>query len=144
MSKDRGVYLMCLYDCIQRVRQYTHAGKEEYFSDTKTQDAVMRNIEIIGQAVKDFGIEELTTRVPEIPWKSIAGMRDLLAHRYLGVDIELTWEVVEHHLIPLQNAVERVADALAIHPEQRFQIQAKVSAKRQSPSAAGHLQSTLG
>ncbi len=79
MSHDRGVYLVCIYDCIQRIRRFTSEGREYYFEDIKTQDAVMRNIEIIGQAVKDFGTQDLAARVPNVPWKSIAGMRDMLA-----------------------------------------------------------------
>ena len=114
MTKDRGVYLVCIYDCIQRIRGYTVGGADEYFADTKTQDAVMRNIEIIGQAVKDFGTDDLRMRSPSIPWKEIAGMRDMLAHRYLGVDVELTWEVVERDLAPLQAEIERLATEMRV------------------------------
>ena len=74
----------------------------------------MRNIEVLGQAVKDFGVDELAVRDATIPWKQIAGMRDMLAHRYLGVDIEVTWEVVESHLGPLDDAVARVAANLGM------------------------------
>lgn len=81
MTKDKGAYLAVIHDCI---RDYTQDGKAAYFADTRTQDAVMRNIEIIGQAIKDFGIEELAIRNASIPWKQVAGMRDMLAHRYLG------------------------------------------------------------
>lgn len=114
MSKDRGVYLVCIHECIQRIRRYTAGGSAEYFGDTRTQDAVMRNIEIIGQAVKDFGTDDLLAREPGIPWRSIAGMRDMLAHRYLGVDVELTWEVVERDLAPLQTAIEHIAADLGV------------------------------
>ena len=114
MSKDRGVYLAAVHDCIRRIRSYTEDGKEAYFADTRTQDAVMRNIEVLGQAVKDFGIDELVSRNSTIPWRQIAGMRNMLAHRYLGVDIEMTWEVVEHHIAPLQTAVEEVAEQLGV------------------------------
>lgn len=114
MSKDKGVYLACIHDCIRRVYEYTAGGKDQYFADTKTQDAVMRNIEIIGQAVKDFGADELLAMDPSIHWRSIAGMRNMLAHRYLGVDIELTWEVVERDLEPLRVAIERIAESLGI------------------------------
>jgi len=75
----------------------------------------MRNIEIIGQAVKDFGTEELATRNASIPWKQVAGMRDMLAHRYLGVDIEMTWEVVERGLEPVNATIEKIAAELGLH-----------------------------
>lgn len=62
MTKDKGAYLAVIHDCIHRIRTCTRDGKPAYFADTKTQDAVMRNIEIIGQAVKDFGIAESDAR----------------------------------------------------------------------------------
>lgn len=114
MTKDNRVYLTVIHDCICRIRCYTRQGKAAYFADTQVQDAVMRNIEIIGQAVKDFGTEELTAREPSLPWKQIAGMRDLLAHRYLGVDIEMTWEVVDRDLVPVENAIGRIATELGL------------------------------
>ena len=115
MSKTRGVYLVCIDECIARIREYTVAGFESYLTDTKTQDAVIRNIEIIGQAVKDFGVDDLGAHEPNIPWKSVAGMRDMLAHRYLGVDIELAWQVIAKDLGPLQAAIERIAVQLGVH-----------------------------
>ena len=58
-------------------------------SDRKTQDAVIRNLEIAGQIVRDLGSEALATQRPEIPWARIAGARNILAHQYLGVDLAL-------------------------------------------------------
>jgi uncharacterized protein with HEPN domain len=69
VTKDRGVYLACIADCIHRIRAYTEGGKDRYLSDLKTQDAVIRNIEVIGQAVKDFGVPELESRESAVPWK---------------------------------------------------------------------------
>ncbi|MFT4246471.1 MAG: DUF86 domain-containing protein [Pseudomonas sp.] len=114
MTKNKGTYLAAIHDCIRRIRDYTKDGRDAYFADTKTQDAVMRNIEIIGQAVKDFGVVELSTRATSIPWKQIAGMRDMLAHRYLGVDVEMTWEVVERDLDPVNVAIEGIAGELGV------------------------------
>ena len=114
MSKDSGVYLAAIHDCIRRIRLYTEDGKDAYFADTRTQDAVMRNIYVLGQAIKDFGIDELAARDPSIPWQQVAGMRNMLAHRYLGVDIDVTWDVVENHLEPLRVAIEGVARQLGV------------------------------
>ena len=114
MTKDKGAYLAVIHDGIRRIRDYTRDGRQAYFADTKTQDAVMRNIEIIGQAVKDFGVDELAARDASIPWKQVAGMRDMLAHRYLGIDIEMTWEVVERDLAPINATIEEIAAGLGI------------------------------
>lgn len=71
--------------------------------DRKTQDAAIRNLEIIGQALKDFGVEQLLTVQPDIPWREIAGMRNVLAHEYLAVDTVMVWETVQINLESLSN-----------------------------------------
>lgn len=79
-------------------------------ADPRTQDAVIRNLEIIGQAVKDFGTQNLNHLEPGVPWHQIAGLRNVLAHQHLGVDIALVWRVVEDHLPALRSAVEHALD----------------------------------
>lgn len=83
----------------------TSEGSKAFFSDRKTQDAVIRNLEIIGQVVRDLGPETLAARRPEISWIRIAGARNILAHQYLGVDLSLIWNIVEHDLTALEAAV---------------------------------------
>lgn len=73
----------------------TKAGN--FFKDRKTQDAVIRNLEVIGQAVKDIGVDDLSKSCPDVPWAQVAGARNVLAHHYLGVDIQLVWNIVEIH-----------------------------------------------
>jgi uncharacterized protein with HEPN domain len=87
---------------------YTVDGSEAFFSDGKTHDAVIRNIEIIGQAVK--GISDGTrTLEPAVPWRQIAGMRDKLIHEYFGVDLALVWDVVERELPTLRPQLEKLS-----------------------------------
>ncbi len=86
MTKDRSVYIRHIFDCIGRIKEYISDGKEAFFRDRKTQDAVIPNLEVIGQVV--LGSETLS-RQSDIPWKRIAGTRDILAHQYLGVDMKL-------------------------------------------------------
>ena len=71
------------------------------------QDAVIRKLEIVGEAVKRIS-ETTRARRPEIPWKQIAGMRDRLTHHYVGVDLGLVWRVVERDLQPLNIAVDEL------------------------------------
>ncbi|MFK5912886.1 MAG: DUF86 domain-containing protein [Woeseiaceae bacterium] len=112
MSKDRSVYIKHIYDCICRIEEYTSAGREEFFSDHKTQDAVIRNLEVIGQAIKDFGVEDLIVNFKDIPWNEISGMRNILAHQYLGVSIKTTWAVIEKDLQPLKVAIKDILKLL--------------------------------
>lgn len=85
MTRDPLVYLCHMQLCIERIALYTEEGRDAFFADAKTQDAVIRNLEIIGQAARDLGVERLAAAQPALPWSSIAGLRNVLAHQYLGV-----------------------------------------------------------
>jgi uncharacterized protein with HEPN domain len=107
--KDQRVYLLHAIDAIDSILAYTADGSDEFFKDAKTQDAVIRNVEIIGQAVK--GVDQSTRALdPAIPWRQIAGMRDKLIHDYFGVDLSLVWDVVERELPVLRPRLVALAD----------------------------------
>lgn len=106
--KDKSLYILHALDCIERIEKYTIEGVSAFLEDDKTQDAVIRNIEIIGQCIKDYGVQNLVGIYPDVPWKQISNMRNILAHEYLGVDLNLIWEVVEKHLIPLKNILNQL------------------------------------
>jgi uncharacterized protein with HEPN domain len=109
--KDERVYLLHAIEAIDAILSYTVDGREVFLSDSKTQDAVIRNIEIIGQAVK--GISDTTrTLEPMVPWRQIAGMRDKLVHEYFGVDLALVWDVVERELPALRPQLEKLSQIL--------------------------------
>lgn len=103
--KDRRVFLQHLAECLTRIREYTVEGGDAFQSDHKTQDAVIRNLEIIGQIVWDLDPETLAAQRPEVPWARIAGARNILAHQYLGVDLALVWNIVDRDLDALEAAV---------------------------------------
>ena len=104
MKNDDHNYLRHIQDFIARILDYTKGGKTAFFASPQIQDAVVRNIEIIGEAVKNLS-PELKAKRPEIPWRLIGRMRDKLIHHYFGLDLNLVWEVVELHIPPLQLAV---------------------------------------
>ena len=87
MKGDR-VYLEHIRDAIAGLQQYAGAGRDAFMSERMSQDAVIRKLEIIGEAVKKLSVAA-RDRQPEIPWKAIAGMRDRLTHDYFGVDLEV-------------------------------------------------------
>lgn len=97
MKKDFRVYLAHILERIDRIAAYTTRGRDAFFADSLIQDGVIRNLEVIGEAAKripdDFRIQH-----PSIPWRSLAGMRDVLIHQYEGVSLPEIWEVVERHL----------------------------------------------
>jgi uncharacterized protein with HEPN domain len=109
--KDERVYLLHAIDSIDAIQSYTVDGRDAFFADPKTQDAVIRNVEVIGQAVK--GISEQTRLLePAVPWRQIAGMRDKLIHEYFGVDLNLVWDVVERELPVLRPRLEELSQRL--------------------------------
>jgi uncharacterized protein with HEPN domain len=108
-KRSERLYLSDILDAIDKTLDYTRAGKEAFLVDSRTQDAVLRNIEIIGEAVR--GITDETRGLhPEIPWKEMAGMRDRIIHDYFRVDVEVVWDVVSQDLPPLR---EQIASLIA-------------------------------
>lgn len=103
---DRA-YLLHMRDAVHRCQEYAAGGREAFRTSSLVQDAVIRNLEILGEATKRLSVET-TAREPSIPWENIAGMRDVLIHDYFGVDVDLVWDVVEHRLPDLLRALERL------------------------------------
>ena len=81
----------------------------EFLNDKKTVRATIRSLEVIGEAVKKLP-KEITDNYPEIPWRSIAGMRDILIHEYFGVNMNLVWNTIQKELLPLRTAVQKIID----------------------------------
>lgn len=105
--KDRSIFIVAALESIELIQFYTQGyDLAGFLADRKTQDAVIRNLEIIGQALKDFGIAELSALNPIMPWQQIAGMRNVLAHEYLGVDAVMVWETIQTKLEGLRLALE--------------------------------------
>ncbi len=109
--KDNRVYLLHIRDAIQRVLSYISGGKKAFLSDPKTQDAVVRNLEVIGEAVKNLS-DGFKAGHKNIPWRRIAGMRDKMIHEYFGVDLELVWDVAARELPNLKREIEGLLERL--------------------------------
>ena len=112
MNKDLTVYLLHIRDSISAIREYTMDGRDYFMSDRKTRDAVIRHFEIIGEATKSLP-DEFRSKYPDIPWKSIAGLRDVLIHQYFGVDAAMVWATIENQLPALERVVGAETAALS-------------------------------
>jgi uncharacterized protein with HEPN domain len=87
MQKSNLYYLLHIKDCILKIEEYTDTlNQQNFLKNSLVQDAVIRNFEIIGEATKQLS-KEFRLKYPDIPWKSMAGLRDKLIHDYIGVDL---------------------------------------------------------
>ena len=103
MSKRTDAELLIdIQESIRRVEVYTKAlSYDQFLRDTKVQDAVVRNLEIIGEAVKNLS-PDFRKRYKDIDWKNIAGFRDRIIHHYFGVNWDIVWDVVRHKVPELK------------------------------------------
>lgn len=106
MNKDR-LYLESIRDCLDRIAEYTAKGEEVFMTSRLIQDGVIRNLEVIGEATKNLS-SDLRDANPAIPWRQIAGMRDVLIHDYLQVNLARVWRTVAMDLPPLRAVVSQL------------------------------------
>jgi len=104
MKKDARVYLAQILERIDRISRFTASGRDAFFADPMVQDAVIRNLEVIGEAAKRIPDDYRQTH-PSLPWRSLAALRDVLIHQYEGVSLPEVWQVVEAHLPPVRSSI---------------------------------------
>jgi uncharacterized protein with HEPN domain len=106
-ERDERLYLTDIRDSVEKILRYTSGGREEFFADPMRQDAVVRNLEVMGEAVRKVS-DETREAHPEIPWRQMAATRDRVIHGYFTVDLEIVWEIVETELPRLRETLKGV------------------------------------
>ncbi|MDY0385814.1 MAG: DUF86 domain-containing protein [Methanolobus sp.] len=110
--KDPEVFLMHIMDSIEKIEDFTNdKTKEDFLEDIQLQDATIRRIEIIGEASKNIP-DEFKTQYPAVPWSEMARTRDKLIHGYFGVDLQLTWDIIQHDLPELKEKIHQIFEYL--------------------------------
>lgn len=120
MTDRDALFLQHILAAVADIEEFSVAGRAEFLQDRKTQSAVIRQIEVVGEAVKNLSAE-LTGAAPGVPWRAIAGSRDRLIHAYFKVDLEMVWAMVEHDLPWLRAQVQQLLAQAAMpagkHPQ---------------------------
>ncbi len=109
--KDDAVYLQHLKECIARIEEYTRGGHSAFLASTLIQDGVIRNLQTLGQSVAKLS-EDFKSGHPEVDWKSIIGLRNVLVHDYLGINMTRVWEIVERDLPDLKQRLAAIRASL--------------------------------
>jgi uncharacterized protein with HEPN domain len=116
MVRDYRLYLDDIIEAVRRIKEFTaDMDFEDFKADIKTQDAVVRNLEIIGEASGRLP-EKVHLAAPEIEWRKIVGIRNILAHEYFGISLPIIWDIVQNKLEELSNTCSRILSEFPDNP----------------------------
>ena len=108
MSREWRLYVADMQACCERITQYTSGlSHEEFQSRRMAYDATLRNLELLGEAARHVP-DEVRALAPDIPWRRIVGVRNILIHGYLGIDNDIVWDIVRNGIAPLRKALEKL------------------------------------
>ena len=110
MPRDYKVYLEDIIEAIAKIERYVaNLTFEEFSREEIVIDATIRNFEIIGEAVKRIP-ENIKQKYPEVEWKKIAGLRDILIHEYSAIDLEILWDIIKNKLPDFKKNISKILE----------------------------------
>lgn len=116
MPRDFRLYLDDMLEAIGRIQEYTADMDEAAFArDSKTQDAVVRNLEVIGEAARNLP-DQMKAGAPEIDWRKIVGLRNILIHEYFGISTPILWDIIQNKLGTLGRTCRRLLQIENLEP----------------------------
>lgn len=113
MTKENKVFLRHILDCINKIESYLQGYHYAKFqNDGKTIDAVVRNVEVIGEAANNL-TRDFRSSIPQIEWRKIIATRNRIIHGYASVDLEIIWNITQNDLKSLRSEVEKILENLS-------------------------------
>lgn len=109
MSDDR-LYLIHIRECCSKILAYAVGGKDAFLADVKGQDAALRNLQVLAESAKRV-TDDLKQAHPEVPWRRVISIRNVLVHDYLGVDLGRIWEIIDREIADLESKVRAILAA---------------------------------
>lgn len=107
MLRDQRLYLQDIYDACTKIENYSNSiTYREFCNDSKTVDAILHNLMVIGEASKNLSLPFIEKH-SQIPWKKIKGLRDIIAHQYFGLDYPLLWDIAKTKVPDLYSAIKQ-------------------------------------
>ena len=110
MSRSIRLYLQDILNSIRKIKQYTsQTTQSELLENEQAFDAVVYNLQIIGEATRKIP-EEIRNRQPQVEWKNVIGIRNVITHAYFSIDDEVVWDIIQTKLDPLQSCVQQILE----------------------------------
>jgi len=109
--RDDRERLLDIQQAIERIERYAVRGRTAFERDELIQNWMVSHLQVIGEASRAISAE-LRAQYPQVPWRAIIGMRNILVHHYFGIDLDIVWNAVEHNLPDLKRAVAVMLDEL--------------------------------
>lgn len=108
MSREWRLYVADMKACCERATEYTKGlTREQFEAKRMAYDATLRNLELLGEAARHVP-EEVRSTAPDIPWRRIVAVRNILIHGYLGIDNDIIWDIVQNEIAPLKKALDKL------------------------------------
>lgn len=105
MSEQERLYLVHILECLDRIKAYLPKSKTEFLDDTMRQDALIRTLQVLAESTKHLS-DDVKVAHPEVDWRAIAGLRNVLVHEYLEVDLDELWRIATRDLLQLRIAAQ--------------------------------------
>ena len=106
--KSNELYLADIVERMRRVRESAAAGRDAFFSSTEKQDAILHNLQLLGESVRRLS-DELKSRYSEVPWRDIAAFRNVVVHEYTRIDLDVVWGIVTERIPELERQIAQIA-----------------------------------